>query len=284
MPHRPGSVHRRRGILAWLLVLASAVPAAGVAGCESTRTAAAPAATVPSRTAPPSADPVPRALPAPAGLPVIDYWSAPRAFPTDSPPRSAVTEGLHPRARRVLYDAPGGKPRAYLPPSISGLPVVVPIVERRPGWVAVLLPSVNRRVGWLTTHGWTARPLRDQLIVRRRAHRLTWLRDGAHRATWAVATGTGATPTPLGRTFVLGRTRTSGAVYGGLDALALGSVPDNRGSLAPSLRAGHTGIHSWYNAGAFGRPVSNGCVRVPRTGQRTLLENIAPGTPVTVID
>jgi hypothetical protein len=225
-------------------------------------------------------------VPAPAGLPVIDYWGAPRAFPADPDPASAgaVSQGLHPTTRRAVYDAPGGKPRAYLPSKIGGLPVVVPIIERRPGWVAVLLPSVNRKMGWLTAGGWSSRPLRDQLIVRRRAHQLTWLRDGAHRATWAVATGTATTPTPLGRTFVLGRTRTSGSVYGGLDALALGSVPDNRGSLAPSLRAGHTGIHSWYSDAAFGRAVSNGCVRMPRTAQRTLLKNIAPGTPVTVID
>jgi hypothetical protein len=61
--------------------------------------------------------------------------------------------------------APGGRPRAWLPRSISGLPITVPIVERRPGWVAVLLPSINRRVGWLTTAGWTRS---RQASVRRR--------------------------------------------------------------------------------------------------------------------
>ena len=45
-----------------------------------------------------------------------------------------------------------------------------------------------------------------------------------------------------------------------------------------------TGIHSWHSASAFGRSISNGCVRVPRDGQRTLLDHIGPGTPVVVLD
>jgi hypothetical protein len=230
--------------------------------------------------------PAPPAAPAPAGLPVISYWRAPRGLPAD-PGRlstAAVTEGLHPTARRVVYDAPGGTPRAFLPPSISGMPVTVPIVQRRTGWVAVLLPSINRRLGWLTVEGWVRRPLRDQLVLRRRTHELTWLRAGSRRTSWTVATGAPATATPLGRTFVLGRVTTGGALYAGLDALVLGSVPDHRKSLPPALRAGHTAIHSWYRTSSFGRSTSNGCIRVPRKGQRTLLKNIAAGTVVTVID
>ena len=46
----------------------------------------------------------------------------------------------------------------------------------------------------------------------------------------------------------------------------------------------HTGSHSWHSASAFGRSVSNGCVRVPRDGQRTLLDHIGPGTPVIVLE
>jgi hypothetical protein len=276
VPSRP-----RIALWVGLLVFAATVTAGAA---WPTRAADAPGSSpAPAPVHPP---PVPAAAPAPAGLPVIDYWGAPRAFPADPTPEStaAVTDGLHPTGRRVVYDAPGGTPRAYLPPSISGLPVTVPIVARRAGWVAVLLPSVNRRIGWLTTKGWAPRPLRDQLVLRRRTHELTWLRAGARRATWTVATGAPATPTPLGRTFVLGRTPTSGAVYAGLDALALGSVPDERGSLPHALRAGHTGIHSWYRGGAFGHSVSNGCLRVPRDAQRKLLTTIAAGTALTVID
>lgn len=225
------------------------------------------------------------ASPPPDGLPVIDYWTAPRGFPDDPTPAltTAATEGLHPTRKLAVYDAPGGRPRALLPSAISGLPVIVPIVTRRTGWVAVLLPTANRRIGWLPAKGWTKRELRDHVVVQRGKHKLTWYRDGVARRSWTVATGTTRTPTPLGRTFVLGRTGTSGAVYAGVDALALGSVPDDKGSVADSLRGAHTGIHGWSNPAAFGRSVSNGCVRMPRDAQQTLLENIGPGTPVTVI-
>ncbi|WP_412735468.1 L,D-transpeptidase [Krasilnikovia sp. MM14-A1259] len=230
--------------------------------------------------------PTPPARPAPAHLPVIDYWSVPSGFPADPKPLSvtALTEGLHPAAGAAVYDAPGGRPRAFLPPSISGVSVTVPILARRTGWVAVLLPSVNRTIGWLPAGHWIARPLHDHLVLRRRTHELTWFRDGVEQARWTVSTGSTATPTPLGRTFVLGRSTPRGAVYGGLDVLVLGSVPDDRHAVGVALQGAHTGIHSWYRSGVFGRSVSNGCIRVPKAGQRRLLSAITSGTPVTVVD
>ena len=277
-----------------VVIVVWAITAAGLVAAAGDTPRAAPAAAViappPSPPAPaPAARPhlrVPHAAKAPHGLPVVEYWSPPRGFPVDPAPRSTapITEGLHPTTSLVVYNAPGGKPKARLKPSISGLPVTVPIVARRTGWYAVLLPSVNRKIGWLPAGGWTARPLPDHLVVHRRSHRLTWLHDGATAGTWRVATGSAATPTPLGRTFVLGRTATVGAVYAGLDALVLGSVPEDPGSMSPGLRRAHTGFHSWYHQSAFGRSISNGCVRVPRAGQRALLDHIGPGTPVTVVD
>jgi hypothetical protein len=276
-------------ISAYLMVLGLLI-LAGIGGARPPRTpGSAPpqaASSALPHAAPQVAETTPPAVAAPAGLPVIVYGTAPRGFPADPTPRStaALTAGLHPSRPLVLYDSPGGKPRAFLPPTIGGVPVIVPLVARRAGWVAVLLPSVNRRLGWLPATGWTRRSLRDQLVLRRRTHELTWLRDGIRRARWTVAVGAAATPTPAGRSFVLGRTTPRGAVYAGLDALALGSVPDHPRSVSPGLRHAHTGIHSWYRTDAFGRDASNGCIRVPRTGQRTLLTNIAPGTSVIVLD
>lgn len=255
-----------------------AAPAGGPASSRHSSRPTSPGAVAPVRIPTPAA--------APADLPVIDYWTTPRGFPPDPAPQSTVviTAGLHPTGPLTAYDAPGGRPRAILPASINGVPVTVPIIGGRAGWVAVLLPSVNRRTGWLPAAGWTRRPLRDQLVLHRRTHKLTWLRHGIPKSTWTVAVGTAATPTPLGRTFVLGRTRTRGAAYAGLDALALGSVPDDRRSLSPRLRGAHTGIHSWHRKDAFGRSVSNGCIRVPEAGQRALLKAVVPGTAVIVID
>lgn len=237
----------------------------------------------PSRSPAPTTPP---AVAAPRDLPRFTYGRSIRGFPADPAPVSlkAVDEGLTPTRKLAVYDAPGGRPRAFLPRTISGLAVTLPIVERRSGWVAVLLPTANRRIGWLPAGGWHTQPLRDQIIVRRKQHQMIWVRDGHRLASWTVGIGAGRTATPLGRTFVFGRTPTASAVYAGLDAIVLGAVPDDRSALAPSLREAHTAIHGWYRDSAFGASVSNGCVRVPKAAQRTLLQYLIPGTTVHVID
>ncbi|BAL88936.1 hypothetical protein AMIS_37160 [Actinoplanes missouriensis 431] len=216
---------------------------------------------------------------------MISYADGPDGLPED-PGASTLevpSEALRPAKRMALYDAPGGEPRAYLPKKISGLPVVAPIVARADGWVAVLAPSSNRRIGWVPTGGWDPEPLRDHIVVDLSDHRLTWLREGAEQQTWTVSVGSSATPTPLGRTFVMGTTTTDGPVYEGLDALVLGTVPEKKENLAASLRGAHTAIHAWSRKSAFGRSVSNGCVRMPAAAQKALLKQIAPGTPVLVV-
>nr|WP_296069220.1 L,D-transpeptidase [uncultured Actinoplanes sp.] len=266
-----------------LLALLGGAAAVRAAAGDGTVRAVAPAASVAAQVPRASQDQrVPAAAPAPEGLPKIDYFGVPDGFPEDRDARSTarLVEALHPERKLAVYDAPGGRPRAFLPRRISGLEVVVPIVQKRAGWVAVLLPSANRRVGWLPGAGWSPRAIRDQLVVK--GHRLTWLRDGRLQQAWTVATGAKATPTPYGRTFVLGRTGTRGSVYAGLDALVLGAVPEKRENLAPGLRDGHTGIHAWTHPAAFGRSVSNGCIRMPAAAQRTLLRHLGAGTTVHV--
>ncbi|WP_344134913.1 L,D-transpeptidase, partial [Luedemannella flava] len=224
----------------------------------------------------------------PASLPVISYDAAPGGFPRDPAPLSTapLTEGLHPVRRVAVYDAPGGRPRAFLGPDILGAPLTVPVVARRAGWTAVLLPSVNRRIGWLPPRrgAWTTTTLRDLIIVVRRTHELTWLRDGVPQHTWPVTLGLTSTPTPLGRTFILGRSRLPGMVYGDTDVFALGAVPDKPHRVPYGLRGAHIGIHTWYHDGDLGRNTTDGCIRLTRWGQRKMLAQVPPGTPVVVLD
>jgi hypothetical protein len=220
------------------------------------------------------------------GLKVIDYSRAPGGFPADPAPQSTepLTEGAHPTRTIPAYDAPGGRALAYLAPTISGVPLTTPIVEHRGDWVAVLLPSANRTIAWLAPGGWERVTLRDQLVVDRSSHQLSWYRSGALQQAWTVTLGAPASPTPLGRTFMLGRSALPGKVYAGIDVMALGNLPDDPNAVASGLRGAHVGIHSWYTTDSFGKSVSNGCVRVPQAGQRLLLTEITPGTEVVVIN
>jgi hypothetical protein len=243
-----------------------------------------PASAEPSVEPSPSKKPLPASEP-PEDLPVITYAEGPEGLPEDPGAHTleVPSEALRPEKKMALYDEPGGKPRAYLPPKISGLPVVAPIVARDNGWAAVLAPSANRKIGWVPERGWTPEPLLDHIVVDLSEHRLTWLRDGEEQKSWSVSVGSKATPTPIGRTFVMGTTTTNGAIYENLDALVLGTVPEKKENLAASLRGAHTAIHGWARTSAFGRSVSNGCVRMPKAAQRKLLTEIAPGTPVLVV-
>jgi lipoprotein-anchoring transpeptidase ErfK/SrfK len=243
--------------------------------------AAASAVSAPVSAAPSSPAPVPSA---PAGIPTITYTRAASGFPADPDQASTVplTSAAQPTAKLAAYDAPGGTARAYLTPQISGVDLIMPIVARQPGWVAVLLPTLNRSIGWLPEGGFRTVALRDQLIVRRGAFTLSWVRDGVTQQTWTVTIGAAATPTPLGRTFVLGRSALPGKVYAGLDVLALGAVPDDKDAVAEGLEDAHTGIHAWYR-NEFGFRRSNGCVRMPPAAQKTLLDSVPSGTSVVVL-
>ncbi|GAA2898520.1 hypothetical protein Acy02nite_84480 [Actinoplanes cyaneus] len=243
----------------------------------SSAAATTPPPSVPATT-PPAAKP-------PADLPVITYAAGPSGLPADPEVKStaAVTQGLHPEKKVALYDAPGGKPRAFLPSSISGLRTVVPIVEQRDGWVAVLAPSANRRIGWVPPGGYTTETLRDQLIADLSERTLTWLRDGKEQQRWTVAIGSTATPTPVGRTYVMGTTRMRGDIYLNMDALVLGSIPEEPEKMSEAFQLAHTGIHAWYKSSVFGHNVSNGCLRMPGPAQQKLVAEVGAGTPLTVL-
>jgi hypothetical protein len=228
----------------------------------------------------------PSALPAPKGLPVIDYGPAPDGFPGDPDPASTnqLTAAAHPETRIPAYDALGGQPKAFLDPTINGVPITMPIVEKKLGWVAILLPSVNRTIGWLAPTGWTEVDLRDQLVIQRGRHQMSWFREGVLQKSWPVTLGLPQTPTPLGRTFILGRSRLPGSVYAGVDVMALGAVPDEVNALPAGLRGAHIGIHTWHNDHTLGTDASDGCIRLTKSGQQLLLSEVIPGSPVVVID
>ncbi|WP_426506410.1 L,D-transpeptidase [Dactylosporangium sp. McL0621] len=264
-----------------------------LAGCSSKHNQAGPGSlpaapnpttlvSGPSSPAPVTAPP--SAAPPAAGLTTITYTQAATGFPADPDQASTtpLTEALQVREKQPVYDAVGGTARAYLTPQISGVDLIMPVVAKQSGWVAVLLPSMNRSIGWLPPGNWATTPLRDQIIVHRGAYTLTWVRDGQPQQTWTVTVGAPATETPLGRTFVLGRSSLPSKVYAGLDVLALGAVPDDKKAVASGLADAHTGIHAWYR-NEFGVRKSNGCVRMPPAAQKVLLTNIGSGTSVVVL-
>ncbi|WP_239075636.1 L,D-transpeptidase [Planosporangium flavigriseum] len=280
---RPSTGSLRRSTC---LAVVALIASTGCAHRPARWVSAQPPAPQPSLAAP-SAEVIPSAAAAPADLPVVTYGPAPAGFPSDPDALSTahLAEGLHPTRKLAAYDAPGGQPRAFLAPTISGVEVTMPVVARKSGWTAVMLPSANRTIAWLPPgDGFTTVPLRDQLVVYRSTHEMRWFRDGALFRSWPVTLGVRQTPTPLGRTFILGRSSLPGAVYANTDVFALGAVPDDVNAVPAGLRGAHIGIHTWHNDRTLGKDDSDGCIRLTKSGQQLLLQELVPGTAVVVLD
>ncbi|MDQ6874554.1 MAG: L,D-transpeptidase [Actinomycetota bacterium] len=204
------------------------------------------------------------------------------AAPPDPFPSHATT-GLvvHPAGPIALYTAPGGGAAfATLPTTQLGSPTWVPVVAARPGWAQVLLPSrPGHGTGWIvvTRQLQVARSpyLVDVDLAR---HRLTLVRNGRPVGSWPVAIGAPATPTPIGRTYLMASVTPATPTYSPLILpLATHSDTLDRYGGGP----GTVALHSWPDPRVFGHSVSHGCVRVPAPAL-ALLRSIPLGTLVLI--
>jgi hypothetical protein len=232
--------------------------------------------------------PVPQILPVQVSpkqrlrLPRTTTFTTIHKAPRDPQPFE-FTDGhvLHPTEDRVIFTRPGGPPLAVLPSSNLKSPTWVPVVRTLPGWHQVLLPSKpNRSSGWIYAEGGGLQNAYSpyRIHIELNAHRLT-LHHAKHRLrSWTVAVGARATPTPTGRTFLLASLYPDRPTYSPR-ILPLGAHSSTLDSYGGG--SGTVALHGWPDKSVFGRNVSHGCVRVPRTALR-LLSRIPLGTPVLI--
>ena len=202
----------------------------------------------------------------------------PRA-PRDTAPLQA-TEGdvVHPRRTLPVHAEPGRGAFAKITPTQMG-DTWLPVVGRRGEWTQVLLPSrPNGSTGWLRTAQLEERRTPYLVRVHVGSRRLDLLRDGDLVGTWSVAVGAPETPTPVGRTFLLGSIVDPEQRYSPL-ILPLGSHSDTLDSYGGG--PGTVALHGWPDASVFGRAVSHGCVRVPAEALEQL-RRVPLGTLVIV--
>ncbi len=227
-----------------------------------------------------------RAVPTLTGLPEASTFSTiPRA------PQDAMTDEIpdgqlaHPTEPIPVFDQPGGAAIAVLPTTQLGSDTWVPVIAEEPGWVQVLLPSrPNGSTGWLSTQDNTLdrRSTTDRIVIDRATFRLTLYRDHQQIGTWNVGVGTAAAPTPAGRTFVLAsmtdaKQKFSPVIF----PLGIHSATFSTYGGGP----GTTGVHGWPATDVFGRPSSDGCIRVPADALAKFTNPADPvpiGTPVLI--
>ena len=203
----------------------------------------------------------------------------PRA-PLDTEPR-ATTEGdvVHPKRMLPVYADPDGRPFAKVTPNQMG-ETWLPVIDRRAGWVQVLLPSrPNGSTGWLKTSALQQARTPYLIRVHVGSRELELFRDGELLGRWQVAVGTAETPTPTGRTFLLGSIVDPEQSYSPV-ILPLGSHSDTLDSYGGG--PGTVALHGWPDESVFGTAVSHGCIRVPADALEQLTQ--APLGTLVLID
>jgi hypothetical protein len=181
--------------------------------------------------------------------------------PRDASPQAA-TDGLVVRPLRMLkvFRKPAGRAFAKMPPKQFG-ETWLPVVDRKAGWVRVLLPSrPNGATGWLRKAGVELRTSPYLLRVHLGSRTIDINYQGDSIGTWPVAVGKPATPTPTGRTFLLGSVVDDDQSYSPV-ILPLGSHSDSLDTYGGG--PGTVALHGWPDTSVFGSAVSHGCIRVP---------------------
>ena len=201
--------------------------------------------------------------------------AAPKDKRRDKVPAGAV---VHPKRLLPVYDAPDGKPFAKIGPKQFG-EAWFPVIARSGDWVQVMLPSKpNGSTGWL--RGSELREARSSYLVKIHlgSRSLELWQDNSLVGTWTVAVGAEGTPTPTGRTFVLGQIIDDKQPFSPV-ILPLGSHSDTLDNYGGGK--GTVALHGWTNPSVFGQAISHGCVRVPDDAL-DLLRTVPTGTSVMV--
>lgn len=188
------------------------------------------------------------------------------------------TEVVHPLRMLPVFAEPGRRPFAKLGPRQMG-ELWLPVVDRRGMWTKVLLPSrPNAAAGWILTRDVERRTTPYEVKVHLGSRTLEVLRDGSVLGTWTVAIGAADTPTPTGRTFVLGLIQDPKQKFSDY-IIPLGTHSDTLDSYGGG--PGTVAFHGWPDASVFGQAISHGCIRVPDAGME-VLRQVPLGSLVTI--
>lgn len=182
---------------------------------------------------------------------------APRDKDDTMAPNGAV---VHPRRVIPLFDEPAGKPFAKVAPHQFG-DTWLPVIAHAGNWLQVLLPSrPNGSTGWVQSGAVDHAVTAYQIQVHLASRTLDLFDDGNQVGSWSVAVGAPGTPTPTGRTFLLGQIVD--------DAQSFSPVIFPLGAHSQTLDSygggpGTVAIHGWTDPSVFGQAISHGCIRVP---------------------
>lgn len=214
-----------------------------------------------------------------SGLRSSTTHSVIKAAPRDeNPQRDPGGTVVHPRRATALYDSPEGEPFAKIGAQQFG-DTWLPVIDEEPGWVQVLLPSKpNGSTGWVSSDAVDRAHSPFLVRVHLGSRTLELFEDGASIGSWTVAVGASGTPTPAGRTFLLGQLTDPDQSFSPV-ILPLGTHSQTLDTYGGG--PGTVAIHGWTDPSVFGQAISHGCIRVPDDAL-SVLRTIPLGTSVLI--
>lgn len=214
-----------------------------------------------------------------ANLQVSSTYTEIAAAPADPDP-TGTTDGtvVHPIRNTPVHDGPNGAAIAQMETQQFG-DTWLPMIGEQDGWVQVLLPSKPASTaGWIRDED-VERAVTPYVVeVHLGSRTMELARDGETVGEWSVGIGGPDTPTPTGRTFILGAFSDVNQDYS--------PVFFPLGTHSPTLDTfgggpGTVAFHGWPTDDVFGEADSNGCIRVPQDALDALTE-VPLGTLVLV--
>lgn len=242
-------------------LLLGALVATALAGCATPQPAAVPGRSVASPQASARATPASGGAPSASGSVAVSARAVGRSLLVHAAPDGPVT-------RTLANPQPAGAPLTLL-------------VKRAEGpWLEVFLPMrPNGSTGWVRARDVRTAQVPYRVEISTAAHRLELYKSGRLVATFAAATGTGGTPTPVGSFFLTELLAPTNPGYGPY-AYGLSAFSDVLTSFGGG--PGQIGLHGTSEAGSIGHSSSHGCIRLSNADITTLAKILPLGTPVNI--
>lgn len=225
-----------------------------------------------------------------AGLPTADVFTIIPALPVDDDPFGAPTGLLATPATAVIpvFAQPGGAPVAVLPADLRWGGSTLPVVTSDGAWVRVLIsgrqgtpPDGNpaQLTGWLRAADVVITEDDTHVEVSLSARTITIVSaDLTETVATDFGSGAEATPTPLGRTFIMhtevmpyAYTRGHPLVYLGVQSPTLAGFD-----------GADTAVTAFHYHDARSGAISNGCIRLDAAAIDRLAQ-LPAGIPVYIV-
>lgn len=270
-------------IVGVVVVSTTPTPSSAQSSATATDTTAQGQAAVGAQQPDPVVAPLPVSDADLGALPQANTFGTVPDAPHDDDPAAAPSGRLvHPAATVPVYLAPGEKAIAALPAQQLQSDTWLPVIAEQPGWVRVLLPTrPGGSTGWLYLDDPRVSVARTtyRVVVDRAAFTLTLLDGDRQVGRWTVGVGKPNSVTPQGRTFVMASIKDTHPTFSPI-ILPLGTHSDTYTSYGGG--PGTVGIHTWPSQDVYGKPSSDGCIRVPPDALGVLSTQVPIGTPVLI--